>query len=179
MIIKILAFCSLIALLGCGKSAGVPESSTKASPSPEQLVYEQLRSGSIQLDAASQILAEALEVANSKTMPKDEALGELRDLVDGAGASIADFVEPPKDLQEVQAKFAEFDDTRLKSVEAANDAIHATADALEIAEVLREDPANEKNADLHDLADLLAEAKQNLRDAIITLGGKVEVDASQ
>jgi hypothetical protein len=168
----------LLGVLGCGEPAGPAEPHAKSSPSPEQIVYEQLRSGSVQLDSAVQILSEALETVNAKTLPRDEAIDEMRDLIDGAGASISDLSAPPSGIAEVKAKFAEYDDHRLKAVESANDALHAIADAFEITEGLRETPAFSKVAELEDLSDLLKEAKQNLRDAIITLGGKVELSGA-
>lgn len=164
----------LIISVGCGSKTDSPAVSDIKRPHPEQIVYEQLRSGWVQLDSASEILAEALQTANSKSIPKGEAFDELRDLIDGAGASLADLADPPKDLAEVNSKFAEFDDHRLKAVEGANDALHATSDALELTIGLLEDPKFATVTPIRDVADLLGEAKQNLSEAIMTLGGKIE-----
>jgi hypothetical protein len=164
--------------VGCGSKPDAPDISGRKGPNPEQIVFEQLRSGWVQLDSAAEILGEALQTANSRAIPKGEALNELRDLIDGAGASLADLADPPKDLDEVKTRFAEFDDHRLKAVEGANDALHATSDASELAFGLLEDPKFSKVTAIQDVADLLGEAKQNLSEAITTLGGKVEADGT-
>lgn len=174
----------LLAIAGCGKSsaaAGDP-STTGANPpgtrDPAQIVYDQVRSGFVQLDTITDTLADALTAAkegtNSKNKTMKEACQGIADLMDSSGSYLSDYTEPPATFEEFNAKFAEYDDDRLKAIDAANDALHEVGDAKGFLEDILADPNLEKEQITMDLKDLLDQAQKDLKEAVTTLGGKVE-----
>ncbi len=149
-----------------------------AAKDPDAALHDQLRAGSVQLSSALESIQEALETAKNlqKSTSGDvkDALGEAADYLDSAGSGVAEIAEEPPALAEVKAKFAEYDDKRLKSIETANDCLTDILQALDLMNALADaapaklKPAYEKAADLVDVA------ATDLESAIEALGGKVE-----
>lgn len=181
------ALLALIAV-GCAKSVadGAEAATTGSSVSsgksakqdPAQVVFDQIRSGFVQLDAITETLAEALSTAKegaaSKDKTKAEACKGIADFMDSAGSYIADYTEPPASFEEFNSKFAEYDDQRLKAIDAANDTLHEVGEAKGFLEDLQAEPKLASDQTTLDLQDLLDQAEKDLREAIQTLGGKVE-----
>jgi hypothetical protein len=171
---------ALLLVVGCAKGDGDsnPKPSGEVKTDPAVAVYDQLRSGFVQIGNSQEILGEALTTADSGRSSSDKALSEgckeIHDLLDSAGSYLSDYTEAPATFEEFNAKFAEWDDARLKAIVAANDSLHEVGEARGIIEGFFNDPVLEKEQVVIDLRDLLTEADKNLREAIITLGGKVE-----
>lgn len=142
---------------------------------PEDTLYEQLRSGSFQVGGVIETVEAALEKLREVKPGKDAELkgvvGEVKDALDAAGAALADYDEEPPPRKDVDARFAELDDKRIKAIDAANNALHDLAEAEGVAE---EVGGSKSVGALTDVADLLLVAIQDLQDAITTLGGKIE-----
>lgn len=182
-------FLLLFALLsmGCGSQSEsvdpqMPVGSTSASTAekvdPDSLVFRQLHEGTTQLDGAADTIEEALRVADSLRSSVrgavKNALEDILEYINSAGETIADFTIPPPSREDFDAHFAQFDDRRLKAIDAGNDARHEIREALGIADALGQDQSIPKHKEFDQLADLLSVAASDLADAVIALGGKVE-----
>lgn len=176
---------ALLIVIGCGKhdpEQNGPVAGTNpgaAQPSdPSHAVYDQMRSGFVQLGTVTQTLADALDSAKAGKELKDAKIKEtsssIAELMDSAGSYIADYTEPPDSFEAFNAKFAANDDARLKAIDAANDCLHEVVEAKDALTDLLNDPKLEKNPTVQDLQGLLDDADKGLREAIQTLGGKVD-----
>lgn len=170
----------LLLAVGCSKNGGEVSGSTTggSKPDPARVVYDQLRSGFVQLGNTQETIGEALALTETGKTSSDQALRDaskdMHEFLDLAGSYLSDYTEPPANFEEFNAKFAEHDDARLKSIDAANDSLHEVGEAKGIVDDLFNDPVLEKEQIVIDLRDLINEIEKNLREAIETLGGKVE-----
>lgn len=171
----------LLVAVGCSKSdnpSGTTGASAPPPADPAQVVYDQIRTGYVQISNSLETLGEALTAAKTGQAASDKALKEtskaIGDLLDSAGSYLSDYTEPPASFEEFNTKFAENDDNRLKAIVAANDALHEIGEAKGFLDDLFNDPKLEKEPIVLDLRDLIADAEKDLREAIITLGGKIE-----
>lgn len=165
---------------GCGpkKSDTVyeppSETSYSAEPTnPDEAVATQLREGSVQMAAASDSLASALQEAKrvSSSLKGDahEAAQDIVDFLDDAGESIAEAAADPPSEAEVKKDFASADDLRKKRIQDGNEAYKSIEQALGTLEGLRAGIDG-----LQTLGDLITLTLDDLGDAIEALGGKVE-----
>jgi hypothetical protein len=149
-----------------------------ASAMPEDQLHEQIRSGMFQMAAAAgsieESLASAKEGLSSASAGGKQALAEVVDLLDSAGAEVAEFADDPPDLAEVAKAFALWDDKRLKAVEAGNDAMHDLREASGIlADLADSEPLGAgKGASV--VRALILVALDDLWGAIEAFGGKPE-----
>jgi post-segregation antitoxin (ccd killing protein) len=185
----LLAAACLLPAAGCGaKSNAAPADAsppsarkdTAPSPSAEDRLYEQLRSGAFQMSAAAASAEETLVAAReaarrlSKNSEEREGMLDVVDFVDSAGAAIAEHVEDPPARERVAAEFGAFDEKRLKAVAAGNEALRDLREALGVLEGL----ASGEDAKVAQLAlevkSLLAVALDDLWGAVEAYGGEPE-----
>lgn len=170
----------LLALGGCGSPEPAPSTpEPSAQLSAGGALYESLRGGSFNLGAAQESLKQAFEQAVALRNAQMEgsqlrdALGEMADLLDSAGASLVDHSLSPPPKAEIEAAFGQFDEARLKAVEATNDALHDLREARGIAEGLYESVPGLRTP-LDHLATLTTVAEEDLLSALTSLGGRDE-----
>lgn len=170
---------------GCGteqvKSRGPsdpPPLRAEKPADPEHKLYEQVRSGTVQLGGGSDDIEEALRAVEGllKTVPKEnkDALTDAKALIDSAGAGIADYTEEVPEFEQFKNRLAEFDDQRLKAIQETNDSIHDLREAKGIVESLEGSGTGNLTSQLEDLAALIDVAISDLSDAVTTMGGTVE-----
>lgn len=127
------------------------------------------------MSAASETVETALNEAKrtAKALAGEAKLAaqDVVDLLDDAGASVADASSDPPQLEDVKKDFAAVDDDRKKRIESGNDAYRSIEIALGTLEGL------EQGVDgLQALNETLALALNDVADAIEAYGGKVESD---
>lgn len=186
-----LSLFSLALLLGCGSGCGSPAKSSArpdgadtavsaAAQSPDELLYEQLRSGAFQLNAATSSIEETLAAAKAavRKLPKNsdarEGMLDVVDYIDSAGSGIGDFSEDPPSKEEVSKDFGTFDEKRLKAVSAASDALRDLREALGVLETMAEDASAPVVKTVLGVRSLLAVSIDDLWSAIEALGGQPE-----
>lgn len=185
-----LFFLAIASIGGCGSGSGAPSdppagkppASEEADPpaTPEAQLYEQLRAGAVQLDLAQVAITEAYSHANTirddrkLDMAIQEGAADVSELLDSAGAQLADFTEPPPDEATVTRSFGESDDRRLKAIEAANDALHELNDALGLVQSLLDSADEVLRPRLDVLFETIRGAIEEVTSAIGALGGEVE-----
>lgn len=149
--------------------------------SPEDLLYGQLRSGSFQLSAAGGSIEDSLVAAQEATKALarfrelKDAMMEVADFINSAGASIAEFTDEPPEQEVVDKDFAAFDEKRLKAVEASNDALQDLRQALGLLESLSEDANPEAVKWATGVKSLVAVAMDDVWGAVEALGGTPEL----
>jgi hypothetical protein len=162
---------------GSSNTAPHPVSAAATQQSPQSL-YEQCRSGAVQLTGASEIIEEALNYVKQKksliASRDSHAYEELADALDSAGSAIADFIAEPPAPEEFQKRLSEFKEDREKAIQAANDAYQDLGQADKILEVLLEATSGEARRDLEVLVNFIDEASKGLEDAIQAMGGTLE-----
>ena len=185
------AFClslfSFVLVLGCGSPAeskarpdGADTAVSAAAESPDELLYEQLRSGAFQLNAAASSIEETLTAAKAAIgkLPigssSREGMEDVVDYVDSAGSGIGDFSEDPPSKDEVAKDFAAFDEKRLKAIGAASDALKDLREALGLLETMAEDANAAVVKTVLGVRSLLAVSIDDLWGAIEALGGQPE-----
>ncbi len=157
---------------------GDPGSSPEKAKSPEERLYEQVRSGAFQLTSALESLQKAMTHARtlSESSKGDlkEAMLDVVDHMDAAGAVFAEYASAPEKLEEFKKAFAEHDNKRLKAIEAANSGLTDTDEADGILDSLLERAEFKDNKGLLDLSTELGVVIDSLESAIKEMGGKVE-----
>lgn len=132
------------------------------------------------MGAAASSIAETLSAAQEliEAVPKNgdlaEGLSDATDLVDSAGAGIAEYGDDPPAKEDVSKNFSAFDDKRLKAVEAGNNALHDLREASGLFESLEEEAPASFQAKIAALRSLLAVAVDDLWSAIEAYGGTPE-----
>ncbi len=165
--------------VGCGCGSKPEERPARAvvkinPDKPEDTLFEQMRAGAFQFTGVIETLDAAVGKLKDVKPGSDAALKagleELTEAIDAAGAALADYTDEP-DRARLAKKFPEYDERRIRAIGDANDALHNLDEAAGIATTL----ASDKNLDeLNDVADLLDLAIEDIKDAIASLGGKVE-----
>lgn len=163
---------------GCQKSETKgSEQSTENTPTAEQRLHSQLSAGTYAVNAALDSIEQSLQAA-SELIPKapalEEPLNEVKELINASGEVLGEFVEDPPPIETIEMRYAEFDERRLKAIEAGNDAMHNLNEALGILESVKDTIPQEAAADSFDLEGVLAAAVDDLIGAIEGFGGKVE-----
>ncbi|CAN5722515.1 hypothetical protein BH11ARM2_BH11ARM2_32900 [soil metagenome] len=147
---EILTCAALFLLSACGSPE--PEAPVAAKTStPEERLYEALRAGTYQANAALEAIRDADE--RTKPLSKEtegeakDAMLDLLDDLDASGRFLADHVEEP-DRAKVAKDFGTADDERLDAIEDLGKAKEKLTDALDIAKEL-EKVAPEEIKDEH------------------------------
>lgn len=140
---------------------------------PDLALYEQLRSGSVQMAGVAQTLAEVRDAATSLKGSlggeAEEALIDILAVLDSVGSTVSDLgVSPPTQAQ-VTADFAAADDKRKRAIQDGSDAYNELSEAYGISKSLEE-----PYPDFIKLSDLLAIAQGDLNEAVQALGGSIE-----
>ena len=166
--------------MGCKRGPAVEDRQTrppvKVDPSkPEDTLYAQIRAGSTQIEGVIDTLDAVLEQVKRIDSGKDPdvkaVFGDLKDAIDAAGAALASYAGEEPERAAVAKNFAKFDEWRIGAIAAGNDARHELIDAQGLADSLAE---TAKIDQMSAVAELLEVGIVDLRDAIETLGGKVE-----
>lgn len=170
----------LIGQFGCTKpkegavyQPPVETSYSREPDDPDTALTEQLRQGSVQMAAASDTIESALltakKVAKSLKGESQQVSQDIVDLLDDAGASVADASSDAPAIEEVKKDFAKYDDDRKVRIESGNDAYKSLESALGTLEGLEVEVEG-----LDTLRENISLAMEDLTDAVEALGGKVE-----
>lgn len=170
---------------GCGQRAIDPPALTakvavKVGPpaDPERALFEQVRSGTYQINAAMDSIEEARktakEMAARETGQTQHALLTIASNLDDAGGTLSDFADDPPPIEKFKSDFATQDDRRLKAIDGANDALDAVHDAQDLVEaLLKSNPPEPEKTQLSEADSALDGCVEAVEDAIKTMGGKV------
>lgn len=180
--VLVLVTCLAI-IVGCKQSGAgtvyqppVETSYGRAPDDPDMTVASQLREGSVQMAGAADTIESALDLAKkaagSLGREAKQAAQDVVDLLDDAGASVADAAADPLTLEEVRKSFAVADDDRKARISSGNDAYKSLETALGTIEGL--EAGVEGLATLKENIEL---AIKDVAEAIEALGGKVESEA--
>lgn len=161
-----------LALAGCGKPAPKVVA-TPPKKDAETILYEMIREGSFQMNAAANGLQEALKTADSLsrslTGEAKTRMIEAATLINDAGEAISEAGAEPPTLEAVRKDFAKHDDRRLKAIAAANQA----SMRLELAG--KHLAAVGKGAQIEQLKEVVGLAQDDVEGGIEALGGTVEI----
>jgi chromosome segregation ATPase len=165
---------------GCRDSQAAPEvaGETPVAESAERSTkqYEDYRAGLFQIDAALTVLQDALRDAE-KLRPEAkgdlrEALLDLNDFLDSAGATLADISAPMPSREEYEKNFKSFDEDRLKAIEKLTDSLQDSRNALGTLTQLEEASTNLRAA-FEALSGAVEEAVDAQEEAIRAFGGQL------
>lgn len=175
-----------LTLAGCGRNegapaqggSGTPPTSNGAEPKDEATaLLEQLRGGSYQIDVAMGGMERAMNLVRPLAVNKPdetrEALQNVADMLDSAGATIIEFNDAPT-LDKIRANFKENDDHRLKAIEEADDARQEVEQARGIVtELIASEPPADVKASLDEIDNAIEETLDALEAAIEAFGGTI------
>ena len=172
-----------LVVMGCGKGSA---SDTSVKPRPNVDRTAELRERDAQaafsLDAASSSLAEALEAARklAPTAGGDakDALLDVAEMLDSAGATLSDFDDPPPALAEYRTGGPARTTERGKALAAALDALRELRDAQGTLDDLTGNAPAEHREALAEISDKTDEAIDSVEGAIRELGGKVPEESN-
>ena len=172
-------FVAMIAMLGCGRGKDPAALNTVSKPIADPVVA--LRSADEQaafnFEAAGASIESALKAAK-KLAPvaggdAKEALLDVADMLDSAGATLADHTEGPPPISEYRKAENEQASERQHAVADALDALHELRDARGTLDTLAETVPSEHAKSLDAIRGQVDEAVSAVEDAIGRLGGKV------
>jgi hypothetical protein len=155
------------------------DAAREADPeNPDQALYEMCRAGTVQMNGAADSIEETLQTAK-KVLPiatgeAAQGLQEAIDLIDGAGAGIADYTAPIPGPDRFPEVAAEQDERRLKAIQAGNDAIRDLKEAAGILESLTASTKDSLRKGVGEVLELVDVSVRDLYDAVEALGGRVE-----
>ena len=170
------------ALLGCQSGAQSAKGSEpvekQAEETPAEKLQGQLSSGSYQLGAVLELLEQLhdgiqplLEQPTSR-----DALKEMADIVDQVGRTLDEaHIEPPL-TSVIEGDFASYDEQRLASITACNDALHDINEAQGILTSLQSDLPDHLKAKADELNNLFTATIDGLIASVEAYGGQVEND---
>jgi len=171
----------LVALAGCGSKTatasqpGPSKPTVVATKAPEDVLYEQLRSGSFQLSAALDSIEAALKEAEGTqaTAELKNSLTEIKDDIDSSGTDLAEENDDPPAKEQVAKDMASFEAKRKKLCDTINDSLHDLNDARGIVDSLAEEG---KEGPLEKIGQKIDIAIDDLKGALEALGGKEETE---
>ncbi|MBS1723646.1 MAG: hypothetical protein JSS66_11900 [Armatimonadetes bacterium] len=176
------ALCFMVLGAGCQKkqefvyNAPQETSYSREPDNPDAALEEQLRSGSVQMAAASDSIQAALDEAKRvvKKLSGDakESAQDVVDFLDSAGEGVADAAAEPPDGAAIKKDFSAADDERKKRIATGNDAYKDMEEALGTVTDMKGQVDG-----LSSLEKLVTLAIDDLGDAIEAYGGKVESEA--
>jgi hypothetical protein len=136
---------------------------------PVDRVYATLREGATLSDGAAGSVEEARAALRAKTKTaqgqRREAMTEALAFVDQAGEAIVEHAVAPPSRDAVAADPAGFESRRLAAITALNDARHDLREARGLLEAIDPDSL---------ITRLLATAIEDVEEAILAFGGRVE-----
>lgn len=170
---------AFLAVAGCGKAPTPASTSSSTSPPSDPLVArrEDDAQAAYSLDAAVDAIGEAM-AASKKLAPTaggdaKEALLNVAEMFDSAGATLAEHNDAPPPLDEYRRASPERTSERQKSVDDALDALHQLRDAQGTLDDLAQNVPTEHKAPLETIQHQTDEAIDDVEGAIKRLGGKV------
>ena len=168
-----------LTLLGCGKASGPAALTPSSKPSVDPVVAhrEADEQAAFSIDAACASIEEA-QKDTKKLAPiaggdAKEALLNVAEMFDSAGATLADHNEPPPPIEAYRKEESERASERQKAVTDALDALHELRDARGTLDDLAETVPKEHAKPLEDIRSQADEAIDAVANAITRLGGKV------
>lgn len=157
-------------------SSGSDTAGVETPRDDSERLFQQLRAGSFQVDAALNAMENTLQSCKSTTIKSVEArqaAADVSDFLDSAGSTVGDYLNAPT-LDEVRRDFAGNDERRLKAIEDLNDARREVLEAQGIADpVASDDPDAAVREVFTGIGDGIAEVIDALEGAIDAFGGSV------
>lgn len=145
---------------------------------PDRALYELCRAGTVQMNGAADSVEETLQTAKNvvpvATGETARGLEEAIELIDSAGAGIADYTAPVPGMDRFPEVALEQDERRLKAIQAGNDAIRDLKEAAGILESLTQGTKDVVLKGLTEVLELVDVCIRDLYDAVEALGGRVE-----
>jgi hypothetical protein len=182
----LLGFLVASALIGCSNGSHPADRSAKAEQanpvSPEQALYDQVRSGAYQISAAIDSIEDVRktmrEMASREAGATQKAHLTITGDLDDDGTALADFGDDPPTFNEFKKNFAAQDDRRLKAIDAANESLDDLHDAQDVVGDLldsleHQDAGVPQKAQLDHADTVLDGCVEGVEGAIKAMGGKV------
>lgn len=175
---RLLLFAAAVALLGCGKGGAPAAAGVQAPPAdPVAARREEDAEAAYSLDTALASIADALD-ATKRLAPvaggdAKEALLDVAEMLDSAGATLADHDEPPPPLAEYRKAEAERSSERRRALNDALDALHELRDAQGTLDDLTQTAPPDRQDALGGIGAGTDDAIGSVENAIVRLGGKV------
>jgi hypothetical protein len=176
-----LLFVAFVAIVGCGKkeTSPSPASGVRAAD-PVVALREADEQAAFSIDAACAAIEDAL-AATKRLAPvaggdAKEALLDVAEMLDSAGATLADHNEPPPPLDAYRKEEAERATERQKAVADALDALKELRDARGTLDDLAANVPSEHSKALDAIGAQNDEAIDAVESGITHLGGKVPTD---
>jgi hypothetical protein len=180
------ALTCLLAVSGCGSKrspAGSPTIPTVAAPKPvdpEKALYEEVRDGTYQVQAALDSLDSANDQAQklSKVAGGTAARGfkDLLKKLSTAGRDLSDYSEDPPSFEDFKQDLSNQDEFRLNAIDSANDALGELADAQDIVDMLLAGAPPDVKPQVQKLQDTLDETVDATESSVTSFGGKLDED---
>ncbi len=172
--------------LGCssgGASVAEPTPSKvlkKASPptDPDRALYEQIRSGIYQINAAMDAIEEtrktAKKMAGRELGETQSTLNAIAKILDTVGENLSEFASDPPEFDKFKADFAAQDERRLKAITVANESLGDLYDAQDLVEkLLSSKPPEPEKTQLEDADATMDDCISGVEEAVKAMGGKV------
>ncbi len=177
---RCLSLVALVALLGCGRPSAPTVANASPLADPTAARREDDAQAAYALDnaltAIQEALAETKRLAPTAGGDAKEALLDIAEMYDSAGATLADHNDPPPPLEEYRKAPAERASERSQAVTDALDALHELRDAQGTLDDLSQTVPAEHKAPLDAIQAQTDEAIDSVEGAIKRLGGKVPPD---
>ncbi len=161
-------------------AADIPKQVKKLGPptDPDKALYEQVRSGNYQINAAIDSIEEARktakQMAGREKGDTQHALQTIAGFLDKAGSNLADFADEPPSFEEFKADFKAQDENRLKAIDQATKSLDLLGDAQDVVEsLLTSKPPEPEKSQLESSDTALDGCIASLEEAIRAMGGKV------
>jgi len=154
---------------------------SKASPpeaasTPQEKLYEQLRSGVFQINSGLDAIEEALNESRkttAKTGDIRKSLDDIQASIDSAGETLGDEAAVEPDRAKVAADLKAAESRRKSLCDLVNDSLHDLRDARGIVDSLAE---GTDAGPLENVGVKIDDAMTTLRSALQALGGAEEVE---
>lgn len=182
MIRVLVALLVAFALLGC-QAGGQAEKGSEpvnkpVEETPAEKLHGQLSSGSYQLGAVLELLEQlhdGIQPLLEQPASRD-ALKDMADIVDQVGRSLDEAHQDPPLSSAIEGEFAGYDEQRLASITACNDALHDINEAQGILMSLQGDLPESLKTKADELNTLFTATIDGLIAAVEAYGGQVEND---
>ena len=166
-------FAAISALLGCGPASSIPKAGTPPSDPVVARRDDEARAA-YSLDAALQAIADA-RAGTKRLAPlaggdAKEALLDVAEMLDSAGATLAEHDDGPPPIAEYRKLAAERATERQRAVNDALDALHELRDAQGTLDDLAQTVPEERKAPLTEAQSQTGEAIAAVESAIVRLG---------
>lgn len=175
---RLVLFVAFVAIVGCGKKEPSPPPASAAPPAdPVAALRDADEQAAFSIDAACASIEDAL-AATKRLAPiaggdAKEALLDVAEMLDSAGATLADHNEPPPPLDNYRKEEAERATERQKAAADALDALKELRDARGTLDDLAANVPAEHSKALEAIGVQNDEAIDAVESGITHLGGKV------